>query len=94
MGQAFEKQIKAIEDQGQKQVNALKLLKPKAIESGSNNKPAITKEIYDKILEERMVEILKIRGKIDFDNLTYNFKGQTTSINFGKFGGRMYIYGL
>ena len=94
MGQAFEKQIKAIEDQGQKQVNALKLLKPKAIESGSNNKPVITKEIYDKILEERMDEILKVRDKIDFDNLTYNFKGQTTSINFGKFGGRMYIYGL
>ena len=31
--------------------------------------------------------------KIDFNNLTYNFKGQTASINFGKFGGPMYIYG-
>ena len=40
-----------------------------------------------------MVEILKMRGKIDFDNLTYNFKGQTTSINFGKFGGPRYICG-
>ena len=34
-----------------------------------------------------------MRRKIDFSNLTYNFKGQTASINFGKFGGPMYIYG-
>ena len=40
-----------------------------------------------------MDEILKMRDKIDFSNLTYNFKGQTASINFGKFGGPMYIYG-
>ena len=41
-----------------------------------------------------MDEILKMRDKIDFNNLTYNFKAQTTSINFGEFGGPMYIYGL
>ena len=40
-----------------------------------------------------MNEILEMRDKINFNNLTYNFKGQTTSINFGKFGGPMYIYG-
>ena len=93
LGKAFEKQIKTIEDQGEKQINALKVLEPKAIESRSNNKPVITKEIYDEILEARMDEILKMRDKIDFNNLTYNFKGQTASINFGKFGGPMYIYG-
>ena len=93
LGKAFEKQIKTIEDQGKKQVDALKVLEPKAIESGSNNKPVITQEFYDKILEERMDEILKMRDKIDFDRLIYNFKGLTSSINFGKFGGPMYIYG-
>ena len=41
---AFEKQIKTIEDQGKKQVDALKVLKPKTIERGSNNKPVITQE--------------------------------------------------
>ena len=40
-----------------------------------------------------MDEILKMSNKIDFNNLTYNLKGQTTSIKFGKFGGPMYIYG-
>ena len=93
LGKAFEKQIKIIKDQGEKQNTALKVLEPKAIESRSNNKPVITKDIYDKISEERMDEILKLRGKINFSNLTYNFKGQTASINFGKFGGPMYIYG-
>ena len=34
-----------------------------------------------------------MRDKIDFNNLTFNFKGQTASINFGKFGGPMYVYG-
>ena len=40
-----------------------------------------------------MDEILKMSDKIDFDILIYNFKGPTSSINFGKFGGSMYIYG-
>ena len=40
-----------------------------------------------------MNETLKMKDKIDFSNLTYNFIGQTTSINFGKFGGPMYDYG-
>ena len=34
-----------------------------------------------------------MRDKIDFDRLIYNFKGPTSLINFGKFGGPMYIYG-
>ena len=34
-----------------------------------------------------------MRDKIDFNSLTYNYKGQTASINFGKLRGPMYIYG-
>ena len=88
-GKAFEKQIKIIEDQVKKQVDALKVLEPKGIGKGSNNKPVITQEFYDKIIEERMGEVLEMRNKIDFNNLIYNFKGPTSSINFGKFGGPM-----
>ena len=89
---AFEKQIKTIKDQGRKQVDALKVLEPKAIESGSNNKLVITKEIYKKILEERMDEILEMSREIDYNNLVYDFKGPTPSINFTIFGGSMYPY--
>ena len=42
LGKVFEKQIKTIEDQGKKQIDALKVLEPKAIESESN-KHSITK---------------------------------------------------
>ena len=42
LGKVFKKQIKTIEDQEQKQVDALKVLEPKAIERGSNNKPVMT----------------------------------------------------
>ena len=64
LGKAFEKQIKTIEDQGKKQVDALKVLEPKAIKIGSNNNSIITKEIYDEILEERMDEIPEMSKEI------------------------------
>ena len=68
-------------------------MKPKAIESESNdNKPITTKEIYNKILEERMDEILEMSKKIDYSNLVYHFKGPTHPVNFAIFGGPMYTY--
>ena len=103
LGKAFEKQIKTIEDQGKKQVDALESLKPKeqtkAItyksddddDDDDNNTP-ISKEIYDEILEERMDEILKMSREINYSNLVYDFKGPTPSINFAIFGDPMYTY--
>ena len=89
LGKAFEKQIKTIEDQGKKQVDALKVLEPKGIESESN-KYSITKEIYDEILQGRMDEIVKMSKEINCSRLIYNFKDPTSSITFSKFGGPMY----
>ena len=89
LGKAFEKQIKTIEYQGKKQVNALKLLEPKAMESESNKHP-ITREIHDEILEERMDEILKMSREINYNSLVYDFKGPTSSTSFTKFGGPVY----
>ena len=88
----FDEQIKTIEDQGKKQVDALKVLEPKEIESVSNNKPVITKENFDKLLEERMDEILEMSMEINYNNLVFNFKGLTSLISFTKFGGPMYTY--
>ena len=92
MGKAFDKQIKTIEDQGKKQVDALENLELKAIESGSNNKPVITKEIYDEILNERIDEIIKMSKEIIYSRLIYDFKGTTSSISFLKFKCPMYTY--
>ena len=56
LGKAFEKQIKTIEDQGKKQVEALQDLKPKeqteAIEGKSNNQPK-TKIIFNDLISKR-----------------------------------------
>ena len=56
LGKAFEKQIKTIEDQGQKQVEALKDLKPKEqtkpIEGKSNNQPKAT-IIFNDLINKR-----------------------------------------
>ena len=86
LGKAFEKQIETIEVQGQKQAETLKT---KAI---NDNNPSISKDIYEKILEERMDEILEMSREINYKNLVYDFKGLTSSISFTKFRGPMYTY--
>ena len=70
----------------------MKGLKPEAIKSESNNKPLITKEIYDKILDERMDEIIELSREINFNNLIYHFKGSSISTSFTVFGGPMHAY--
>ena len=92
LGKAFEKQIKTIEDQGEKQAKALKDLKPKqqtkALESES-----ISKDIFYQILEEKIDEIVNMSREITSNNLIYKFKTLgISSINFIKFKGPMYIY--
>ena len=56
MGKGFEKQIKTIEGQGQKQVDALKNLKPKEqtkpIEDKSNNQSKTT-IIFNDLINKR-----------------------------------------
>ena len=97
MGKAFDKQIKTIEDQGQKQIDALIDLKSKEqtedipYKSDDDN-TSISKETYDEILEERMEEILKMSKEIDYGKLVYDFKGPTPSINFVIFEGPIYTY--
>ena len=80
LGKAFEKQIKTIEDQREKQIDALKDLKTRAITyklDDDDDKTSTIREIYDEILEERMDEILKMRKEISHGNLIYDFKGLT-----------------
>ena len=59
--------------------------------SDYNNTP-ISKEIYNEILKERMDKILKTSREINYNNLVYDFRGPTPSINFAIFGDPMYTY--
>ena len=71
---ASEKQLKAIKDQGKKQVKVLEDLKPKELEaikyneSIDNEKSSIHKEIFDKLSGERIGETYNISKEIDFNN--------------------------
>ena len=85
LGKAFDKQIKTLEDQGEKQVDALNTLK-------SDNKITIEKytcdpkdtpfifkqkEIFNKLVDERIEKITDLDEKVNSDNLVYRYKGNT-----------------
>ena len=87
LGKVFEKQIKTIEDQGQKKADALKQTKEITYKPDDDDNTPISKEIYIKILQERMNEILKTSREINYSKLVYDFKGPIASISLIKFGG-------
>ena len=85
LGKAFEKQIKTIEDQDQKQIDALKDLKPKqqtiSIEDKSNNqsKAAI---IFNKLINERKKIMRELYDSVDYNNLKFEYVGPTKDVSF------------
>ena len=78
LGKAFEKQIKTIEDQGKKQVDALENLKPKEetkpIEDKSNNQSKATIIFNDLINKNKIIIIIIIIMSELHDNVDYNLK--------------------
>ena len=52
LGKAFEKQIKTIEDQGRKKIEALKVLNP----ADHQQKPKTVEEIFPKELENNEIK--------------------------------------
>ena len=88
LGKAFEKQIKTIEDQGKKQIDALADLKPKEI------KPRETKpNKYGNYFLDGLAKIRVSFKPIDFNALTYNFKdSKIDSGDFIKFKDSLHIF--
>ena len=71
----------------------MKSLKPEATKSESNNKCSISKDIYDKLLDERIDEILEMTREMNYNSLVYHFKDSHISpISFTEFGGPLYTY--
>ena len=85
LGKAFEKQIKTIEDQGKKQVDALESLKPKEqtkpIEDKSNNKLKAT-IIFDDLINKRKGLMKELYDSVDYNNLKFEFVGPTKDVSF------------
>ena len=88
LGKAFEKQIKTIEDQGKKQVDALENSKlkeeKKAIEDESNNnsRPAI---IFNELINKRKDIMKNLYDSVDYNNLKLEFVGPTNDVSFHEY---------
>ena len=85
LGKAFDKQIKTIEDQGKKQVDALKDLKPKEqtkpIEDKSNNQSKAT-IIFNDLISKRKKIMSELYDSIDYNNLNFEYVGPTKDVIF------------
>ena len=85
LGKAFDKQIKTIEDQGKKQVDALEKLKPKEeikpIESTCNNASrAVT--IFNELINKRKELINKLYDSVDYNNLKFGYMTKAKGKSF------------
>ena len=89
LGKAFEKQIKTIEDQGEKQIDALKDLKDnkKQIHADDyKNKLLIPKEreIFKNIYNKRLDKIEELDKKIDYDDLIFITESKNRKTDFSR----------
>ena len=88
MGKAFEKQIKTIEDQGKKQVDALENLKPKEetkpIEDKSNNQSKAT-IIFNDLISKRKKIMSELYDSFDYNNLNFEYVRITKNVNLYKY---------
>ena len=75
LGKAFEKKIKAIEDQGKKQINAiqdhgqLKAIKKYACDAEDTPFISKQKEIFNELVDERLQKITDLDKKVNSDDL-------------------------
>ena len=79
MGKAFEKQIETIEDQGQKQVEALKDLKP--IENKSNNQSKAAIKFNDLICKRKSI-MNELYESVDKNKWKFEYVGNTKEVSF------------
>ena len=84
LGKAFEKQIKTIEDQGEKQIKAIqnqgqvKTIKKYAFDDEDSPLISKQKEIFNELADERIKEITELNEKVNYDDLIYRYKGNTS----------------
>ena len=76
LGKAFDKQIKIIEDQGKKQVDALEKLKPKEETKpteGTSNNQSRARIIFNELINKRKELMNKLYDSVDYNNLKFEY---------------------
>ena len=93
-GRAFEKQIKTIEDQGKKQVDAsvalkdntgksIKVIEDKSVDKNDQSK---TSKIFNDLIEKKRKKILnKLYEDVAMNKLYFKCKGSTKDVNFNEY---------
>ena len=88
LGKAFEKQIKTIENQEQKQAEALKDLKPKEQAKAIKDKPKKKKNqtiatiIFNDIIRKRKKIMSELYDRVDMNKLYFEYVGPTKNVSF------------
>ena len=87
LGKVFEKQIKAIEDEGQKQIDALENLKDqKQVDNISDYKDKLLRskerEIFEDIYKKQLNKVEDLTHKIDDNNLIFTTLSTDEKIDF------------
>ena len=82
MGKAFEKQMKIIEDQGEKQVEFLKE-QTKAIEGKPNNKNNQSRSsiVFDDFMEKRKNLLSELYESVGMNELYFEYVGNTKDVS-------------
>ena len=97
LGKALEKQIKTIEDQGQRQIKTIQNQgEIKAIKKYSfdnENTPLISeqKELFNELVNKRFKEIANLDKKFNSDDLIYRYKSITADVKFDEFNNAFSI---
>ena len=84
MGKAFEKQIKTIEDQGKKQVDALENLKLKEETKPIEDKPNQSTIIFNELINKRKL-MSELYDSVDYNNLKFEYVGPTKDVSFNEY---------
>ena len=90
MAKAFEKQIKTIEDQGERQIKAIqiqgeiKTIKKYAYSDKDSPLISKQKEISSELVDKRLEKTTELDKKVNSDNLIHRYKGRTAGTKFDK----------
>ena len=92
LGKAFEKQIKTIEYQGEKQIKAIQnqesiktIKKYDDYDDEDSSLISKQKEIFHELVDKRIKETTELSEKVNHNDLIYKYKGNTASVNFDQF---------
>ena len=91
LGKAFEKEIKTIEDQGERQIKAIqnqgeiKTIKKYSYDNEDTTLISKQNKIFNELAHKRLDEINELDEKVNSDDLIYRYKGSTADAEFDQF---------